>query len=70
VSDSHEYGGLIDLFIYRIEPKKVIVVQMFHEREDFVMLRKVTTGDQNGTNPEHKTWLEIIKPVNANVRIH
>ena len=23
-------------FIYRIEPEKVIVVQMFHEREDFM----------------------------------
>ncbi len=24
-------------FIYRIAPKKVIIVQMFHEREDFMM---------------------------------
>ena len=23
--------------VYRIEPKKVIIVQMFHEREDFMM---------------------------------
>ena len=23
--------------IYRIEPKKIVIVQMFHEREDFMM---------------------------------